>query len=106
MTKADYRVRLHGRNFWLADGDEIKRVAFHVTLFVQARDPESASAAAMQALGADADLVSALRNRPNDPPLVFTLEAVPIPPELAPPPKRGAFNFSPDEGTDPEQESV
>ena len=102
MTKADYRVHLRGRNFLLADGEAVGRFAFHVTLFVRAADPEQASAAALQALGADDDLRSALRNPPDDPPLVFTLETMKLPPDLAPPPKRGAFTFTPDDGSEPE----
>lgn len=102
MTKADYRVRLRGRNFLLADGDRVGRFAFHVVVFVQASDPEQASAAAMRALGSDEDLCSALRNPADDPPLVFTLETLKIAPELAPPPKRGAFVFTPDDGSEPE----
>lgn len=102
MTTADYRVRLRGRNFLLADGETVGRFAFHVTLFVRAGDPEQARSAAMRALAADADLQGALRNPPEDPPLVFTLEAVAIPPELAPPPKRSALTFTPDDGSEPE----
>jgi hypothetical protein len=102
MVKADYRVRLRGRNFLLADGASTGRFAFDVTVFVQARDAEQARERAMQALAADEDLRGALRNATDDPPLVFTLETVAIPPELAPPPKRSALVLTPDDGSEPE----
>ncbi len=97
-----FRVRLQGRNFLLADGETVERRMFAVTVFVRARDLDSAREAAMAALGADEDLLGALRNPPHDPPSVFTLEATLVPAELAPPPKRSAFQFAPDDGSLPE----
>ncbi|HLU40455.1 MAG TPA: hypothetical protein VK081_13810 [Planctomycetota bacterium] len=102
MQPADFRVRLRGRNFLLADGDRIGRYAFDVTVFVHARDPDEARENAVRALADDEDLRSALRNPHDDPPLVYTLESVAIPRDIAPPPKRSAFVFRPDDGTEPE----
>lgn len=102
MSRADYAVRLRGRNFHLADGDTIGCFAFVVTVFVCAQGPEQASTHAMQALADDDDLCAAVRNPTDDPPLVFTLETKRLDPALAPPPKRTAFEFTPDDGTEPE----
>lgn len=102
MAKANFRVRLRGRNFLLAGGETPQRYKFHVTVFVIASDLESAREAAMQALGEDEDLVGAVCNSADDPPLVYTLEVAAIPPELAPPPKRSAFQLEVDDGTERE----
>lgn len=102
MSRADYRVRLRGRNFWLAEGDTVARYAFDVTVFVCASDPEEAAEHAMRALAQDDDLSAAVRNRADDPPVVFTVETTRMPADLAPPPKRSAFAFRPDDGSEPE----
>ncbi len=102
MAKANYRVRLRGRNFLLSGGETPARYKFHVNVFVCADGLDSAREAAMRALGDDEDLVGATCNSADDPPLVFTLEVQAIPPELAPPPKRSAFELAPDDGTEPE----
>lgn len=102
MVLPMFRVRLRGRNFLLADGDVVERRMFHVTVFVRGRDIDGAREAAVAALAADEDLLAALRNPPHDPPALFTLEATLVPPELAPPEKRSAFEFAPDDGSEPE----
>jgi len=102
MARADFRVRLRGRNFWLAEGDRVARYAFDVAVFVQAPDAERAAEAAVRVLAADDDLRAAVRNEPDDPPVLFTVETTLLPPEVAPPPKRSAFELRPDDGTEPE----
>lgn len=102
MAKANFRVRLRGRNFLLAGGEAPQRYKFHVTVFVCAQDLDSAREAAMRALGEDEDLVGAVCNAPDDPPLVFTIEVAAIPADLAPPPKRSAFELALDDGSEPE----
>ncbi|MEZ5963702.1 MAG: hypothetical protein R3F56_07635 [Planctomycetota bacterium] len=102
MSRADFRVRLRGRNFWLADGEVVGRFAFDVAVFVCASDPEEAAVHAMQALADDDDLRDALRNTADDPPLVFTVETTRLDPKLAPPPKRSALELRPDDGREPE----
>lgn len=102
MPSADFRVRLRGRNFLLAEGDAIGRYAFDVTVFVCAAHAEEAREQAMQALAADEDLRAALRNAPHDPPVVFTLETARLDPSTAPPPKRSALQLRTDDGSEPE----
>lgn len=85
-TIPTYEVEINGRNFLLEVDGVAKRLGFYVLRYVDAKSPQEAAQAAVQAVREHESLASLLNDR-SDPPMIFAedvieLSEVPDPDEI------------------------
>lgn len=69
-----YRVLLRGENFFLRVSEEVKRMGFYTTRFIEATDEGQAEQQAVELLRGDEKLKNAILNDRSDPPMLFAEE--------------------------------
>ncbi len=69
-----FEISVAGEN--LVIRDPAKQIAFHATLFLEAKSPETAKADAVDRVLSDPNIAAVMANRPDDPPQVEVDECV------------------------------
>ena len=81
-----YEVELNGRNFWMEVDGVPRHVGFYTLRYVDAKSPQEAAQAAVQAVRQSESLANVLNDR-SDPPKIYAediieLSEVPQPDEI------------------------
>ena len=71
-----YRVMINGRNFLIDLGSGLAKHGFYTTRFLEASDPSDAEIRAVESLRKWDEIKSLLKNKEDDPPMLFADEIV------------------------------
>lgn len=74
MTMKKYMVTLDGQNFEVEFDGKVQKLGFFTTRWIEAVDPKKAELKAVELVKTDESLVKAVRNKKDNPPMIYLSE--------------------------------